>query len=72
MGSYPDTDIDLLSLRNKHTLRLRQQPDCFNHGTLNPLIPKSDKHLISPYNITTESNFKVMRIKEMITNQRSP
>ena len=35
---------------------------------LNPLTPKSDKHLISPYNITTESHINVMRIKEMITN----
>ena len=35
---------------------------------LNPLTPKSDQHLISPYNITPESNIKVMRIKEMITN----
>ena len=30
--------------------------------------PKSDQHLISPYNISPESNIKVMRIKEMITN----
>ena len=35
---------------------------------LNPLNPKSDHHLISHYNITPESNTKVMRIKEMITN----
>ena len=35
---------------------------------LNPLTPKTDQHLISPYNITPESNMKVMRIKEMITN----
>ena len=35
---------------------------------LNPLVPKSDQHLISPYNITPESNMKVMRIEEMITN----
>ena len=34
--------------------------------TLKPL--KSDYHLISPYNVTLESNIKVMRIKEMITN----
>ena len=33
-----------------------------------PLVPKSDWHLISPYNITTESHINVMRIKEMITN----
>ena len=32
------------------------------------LTPKSDEHLISPYNITPESNIKVMRMKEMITN----
>ena len=35
---------------------------------VNPLTPKSDQHLISPYNISLESNIKVMRIKEMITN----
>ena len=35
---------------------------------INPLTPKSDWHLISPYNITTESHINVMRIKEMITN----
>ena len=35
---------------------------------LNPLISKSDQHLISPKNITSESNSKVTRIKEMITN----
>ena len=31
-------------------------------------LPESDKHLISPFNITPESNIKVMRIKEMIIN----
>ena len=35
---------------------------------LNPLIRKSDQYLISPKNITSESNSKVTRIKEMITN----
>ena len=35
---------------------------------MNPLHPRSDKHLISPYNITPESHIKVMRIKKMITN----
>ena len=33
---------------------------------INPLTPK--QHLVSPYNITTESDINVMRIKEMITN----
>ena len=37
----------------------------------NPFTLKSDKHLISPYNITPESHIKVMRIKEMITIKRS-
>ena len=36
--------------------------------TVNYLTPKSDEHLISPYNITPESHIKVMRIKEMTTN----
>ena len=31
------------------------------HGLL-----KSDKHLISPYNITPELHIKIMRIKEVI------
>ena len=35
---------------------------------LNPLTLKSGQPLISPYNITPESNIKVTRIKEMITN----
>ena len=36
-----------------------------------PLNSKRDKHLISSNSITPESNIKVMRIKEMITNSRS-
>ena len=39
--------------------------------TNNPLTPKSDQHLISPYNISPESHTKVMRITEMIKNNRS-
>ena len=35
---------------------------------INPLTPKSDWHLISPYCITPESKIKVRRIKELITN----
>ena len=31
-----------------------------------PTLPKSDQPLISPYNITPESNIQVMRIKKMI------
>ena len=34
----------------------------------NPLTPKSDQLLISPYNISPESLIKVTRMKEMITN----
>ena len=36
----------------------------------NPLTHKSDWHLISPNCITPESNIKVMRIKELITNKK--
>ena len=35
---------------------------------LNPLTPRGDQHLISPYNITPEWHIMVMRIKEIITN----
>ena len=37
---------------------------------INPLTPKSDQNLISPYNITPESHIKVTRKKEMIINNR--
>ena len=37
-------------------------------SALNPFNLKSDQHLLSPYNISLESNIEVMRIKEMITN----
>ena len=48
------------------TLPKKEKPLLIN--TINPLTPKSDQLLISPYNITPESNIKVTRIKEMITN----
>ena len=38
---------------------------------VNPLNPKSDQNQISPYNICPESDVRVMRIKEMITNERN-
>ena len=41
---------------------------CSYADTFNPLTPKSDQHLISPYNVIPESNIKVMKVKEMITN----
>ena len=34
---------------------------------LNPLNPYSDQHVISHYNITSESHIKITRITEMIT-----
>ena len=34
------------------------------HTLRNPLTPKNDWHLIYPYNITLESNIKVMRIRK--------
>ena len=33
----------------------------------NPLSPKSDQHQISPYDISTQSGERVMRIIKMIT-----
>ena len=35
----------------------------------NLLNPKSDQHLISPYNFTPESQMKVLRIKLMVTRE---
>ena len=37
---------------------------------VNPLTPKRDQHLISPYNITPVSHIKVMRIKKMINSPK--
>ena len=37
----------------------------------NPVTPKSEQHLISPYNITPELHMKVVRKEKMITRQRS-
>ena len=48
-----------------------QHPCSLQYLFVNSLNPKSDKHLISPYNITPESHIKVMRITEMITNKKS-
>ena len=36
---------------------------------INPLNPKSDQHLISPYNFTSELHFKVMRIMNMVKRE---
>ena len=43
----------------------------YGYHTINPLNPRSAWHLISPWDITTESHSDVMRIKEMITNKRT-
>ena len=45
--------------------------DEINQFIINSLTLKSYWHLISPYNITPESNIKVVRIREMITNRRT-
>ena len=37
----------------------------------NYLTVRSDQHLISSFSITPELNLKVMRTKEMITNQEA-
>ena len=38
-----------------------EQKRLSKNALLNHLIPKSDQHLISPHNITLESNIKVIR-----------
>ena len=43
----------------------------FYETLFNPLTPKGDWQLISPHNISPKSNIKVMRIREMINNQRT-
>ena len=44
---------------------------CYDEEFLNPFTPYRDQHLSSPYNITLAALIKVMRIKDMITNQQS-
>ena len=48
---------------SKSPLFVFTSTSCFN-----PQTPDSDWHLLSPYNITLESNIQVTRIKEMITH----
>ena len=40
-----------------------------SYHLINPLNPKSDQHLISPFSITPESHIKVIRVKEIITRK---
>ena len=49
----------------------KQHTEIVSFIFINPLTPKSDCHLISPDNVSPESNIEVMRIREMINNQRS-
>ena len=79
-GKYSDTSVcrecftSFFLLKNLKAKKIKDikifgwKPTC---EFFNPLTPKRVQHLISPYNITLESNMKVMRIKEMITNKRS-
>ena len=54
--------------RKLNKLRLDGPLGLYTDLTFNSLTPRSDQLLVSPYNITPESNIKVMRIKEIITN----
>ena len=72
-----------MDIKNKYERRLREEKEAnlrlkgetgimrkkvTSIWLFNPLTLKSDQHLISPYNITSKSPIKVMRVKEMITN----
>ena len=72
-----------MDIKNKYERRLREEKEAnlrlkgetgimrkkvASVWLFNPLTLKSDQHLISPYNITPESNIKVMKIKEVIIN----
>ena len=67
--SEEKNEVPKLTERTKRTRVVRYLS--FHYLQFNPLIPKSDQHPISPYNITPESCTKVMRIKEMISCKRS-
>ena len=51
--------------RSTHVNEREQETSVKNNPV--PLSPKSDKHLISLYSITSWSYIQIMRIKEMIT-----
>ena len=72
-----------MDIKNKYERRLREEKEAnlrlkgetgimrkkvTSVWLFNLLTLKNDQHLISPYNITPESNIKVMRIKEVIIN----
>ena len=74
--SHQQSQIKNIFYIVKITKNLETKNIFFNHlslnkpcNSLNPLIPESDQHLISPFNITPESNIHVMRIKEMIITE---
>ena len=53
---------------NVMVFTIRHDAKMIYSSFINPLTPKSDQHLISPYNITPDLHIKVTRIQEMITN----
>ena len=73
-----ETQKESLEIQNEESImsyyKMRQQINRLGDEMLvgvalivvNPVTP--DQHLISPYNSTLESDMKVMRIEEMITN----
>ena len=76
-----ETQKESLEIQNEESImsyyKMRQQINRLGDEMLvgvvalivvNPVTPKSDQHLISPYNNTLESDMKVMRIEEMISN----
>ena len=75
-----ETQKESLEIQNEESImsyyKMRQQINRLGDEMLvgvalivvNHVTPKSDQHLISPYNNTLESDMKVMRIEEMITN----
>ena len=70
-GLFPGPEIEFkyfscLSYSRDRSFSSRQRE--VRKLLLTLLIPESDQHLISPFNITHESNIKVVRIKEMIIN----
>ena len=52
-----------------HKIKLFPSHTFFQSFSFKPWISTSDQHLISPCNISWKSHIKVMRMKEMITNQ---
>ena len=76
MRSCVDTDISVGFIDNTSLAKVKLPPVApgswaSSKVNINPLNPRNDQDLISPYSNNAESFTKIMRIKEMIAILKS-